>query len=292
MDAAPRANRDAGFTLIELLVTVVITAVLGSAIVSFFGTQMKFRSDTDLQAETQQGLVAAFDSLTRDIRLAGACLPTQPVFVPMANSNNTSDNITLRTGVMNATTACVVTTLASAVTAGSPTFTVKDLSGFTVNGHAFIGDNTTGELFTVRSLSGTSGQGTITATAPLASDYAAASGVYALQERKYSLDNVTYGLPTLVRSIDGQAAVPVAAGIQQFQVEYRLNSGCPTPPSLTPDCIKTAVPANNAEWNQVSEVIVTLRAQSPRALSTGQLFVPQATTVRVQPRNILVYQGS
>jgi hypothetical protein len=126
----------------------------------------------------------------------------------------------------------------------------------------------------------------------LTQSYSPPSGVYALQERKYSVDNATYGLPTLVRSTDGQAAVPIAAGISTFQIQYRLSTGCPTPPNLTPECNRTFVPANNATWNQVSEVIVTLQARSPRPLSTGQLFVPQPTTIRVQPRNILVYQGT
>jgi prepilin-type N-terminal cleavage/methylation domain-containing protein len=283
MNAAP-AKRAVGFTLVELLVALVIASVLGSAMVSFFATQMRFRSDTDLQAETHQGLVAALDALTRDIRLAGACLPTQPVFVPIANSNGTTDNITLRTGVMNATTACVQTTLASDANANTTTLSVLDLTGFTVNGRGYVGDQVNGELFTVAAKSGSTGAGTITTSQPVSRKYVAVSGVYALQERKYSLDNVTYGIPTLVRSIDGQPAVPVAAGIRNLLITYLLTQGCP-------NCATTNVPASNAIWNQVSEVVVTITAQSPQPLTTGALYIPQATTVSVQPRNLLAYRS-
>ncbi len=286
MDTGASAKRQSGFTLIELLVAVVIASVLGSAMVSFFATQMRFRADTDLQAETHQGMIAAFDALTRDIRLAGACLPTQPVFVPIANSNGTTDNITLRTGVMNATTACVVATLQAASVANGTTLSVSDLTGFTVNGRGFISDGVNTEFFTISALSGTTGPGTITATQPMARGYGFSSGVYALQERKYSIDRVTYApIPTLVRSIDGQAAVPIAAGVDSLDIRYRLIAGCP-------NCQIVPVPADNPTWNQVSEVRVTITAQSPRQLSGGAYYTEGPTTVTVQPRNLLAYRPS
>src|SRR5262249_13211937 len=107
-----------------------------------------------------------------------------------------------------------------------------------------------------------------------------------LQERKYSIDAVTYApIPTLVRSIDGQAAVPIAAGINQLEIRYRLTAGCP-------DCTVVPVPANNPEWNQVSEGKVTITAQSPRRLSGGAFYNEDPTTVFVQPRNLLAYRAS
>jgi len=286
MDAGAPAKRQTGFTLIELLVAVVIASVLASAMVSFFATQMKFRSDTDLQAETHQGMIAAFDALTRDIRLAGACLPTQPVFVPLANSNGTTDNITLRTGVMNATTACVTPTLQAASAANGTTLSVSDLTGFTANGRGFVSDGVNGELFSISALSGTTGAGTITTSQALTRGYGVGSGVYALQERTYSIDTVTYApIPTLVRSINGQAAVPIAAGIESLVIQYRLNEGCP-------NCTLRNVPANNPEWNQVSEVVLTIRAQSPKKLTGRDFYREGPTKVSVQPRNLLAYRPS
>ena len=95
---------------------------------------------------------------------------------------------------------------------------------------------------------------------------------------------MTYGIPTLVRSIDGQPAVPIAAGIRNLLITYRLTQGCP-------NCTSVNVPANAAEWNLVSEVVVTITAQSPQPLTTGALYIPQATTVSVQPRNLLAYRS-
>ena len=112
-----------GFTLIELIVAMLIFSVLGLLIVKGMANQSKFRSDADAQAETHQGLNAALDSLARDIRLAGACLPTQPAFVPLLAVNGTrtdpqgvvqaNDSVTIRTGAVTGATTCPQTTFTS-----------------------------------------------------------------------------------------------------------------------------------------------------------------------------------
>src|SRR6185436_13949531 len=132
--------------------------------------------------------------------------------------------------------------------------------------------------------SGTTGAGTITTSQALTRGYGVGSGVYALQERTYSIDTVTYApTPTLVRSINGQAAVPIAAGIESLVIQYRLNQGCP-------NCTLRDVPANNPEWNQVSEVVLTIRAQSPKKLTGRDFYREGPTKVSVQPRNLLAYR--
>jgi prepilin-type N-terminal cleavage/methylation domain-containing protein len=285
-----------GFSLIELLVTLVIFSLLGLSIVHFFGSQLKFRDDTDVRAETHQGLSAAFDSITRDIRLAGACLPTTPFFVPIAGVNNAStDSITLRTGVISATTVCVQAPLSAAVNAGATSFTVDELAGFKVDGWAYIVGTTPGEIFQVSALSAASGPGTVTSATPLTQNYPATGGVYGFEERTYAIDAVNYGVPTLTLDIDRQAALagvpanPVAAGISALDIQYRLTNNCPP---ATSACDMTNLPADNATWLQVNQVVVSITAQSLRTLATGPpggLFTDSAT-VSIQPRNIVTFR--
>ncbi len=290
---------DEGFSLLELLVSLVIFGLLGLSIVHFFGSQLKFRDDTDVRAETHQGLSAAFDSLTRDIRLAGACLPTAPFFLPMAGINrvtsgNNDDSITLRTGVIGATTICVQTAINATANAGASTINVDDLAGLKVGGWAYIVSTVPGEIFQVSALSGSSGPGTITTAAPLAQTYLAPAGVYGFEERTYAIDRTNFGVPTLTLDIDRQAASagvpasPVAAGISALNVQYRLTSNCPPG---GPGCDMNNLPASNATWLQVNQVVISMSAQSLRTLATGPggLFT-EAATVSIQPRNIVTFR--
>jgi type II secretory pathway pseudopilin PulG len=285
--------------MLELLVAMVIFGIVGAMIVNFFTRHLKFRGDTEVQAETHQGLNAALDALARDIRLAGACLPHQPIFVPIDGQNNSSptpDTITLRTGVVSGNTTCVQATLQAATAAGATTLSVDNLTGFTVNKYAFINGTSTGEYFKVQSLSGSSGAGTVTSATPLANAYPTSSGVYAMQERTYSIDTVNFPttsnpVPTLVLQTDratsaGQPLmIPVAANIDRLDIQYRENQGCSPGPCTTVD-----LPADNATWNQVSEVLVTVRARSNVNQSTNQPFFETAGPVAIQPRNLLAYR--
>ena len=281
-----------GFTIMELLAALGVFGVLGLAVVTFFSSQMKFRSDTEARAETHQGLSAAFDSLSRDIRLAGACLPTTPFFVPISGvDNGTRDSITLRTGVIGATTVCVQATLTSAAAAGATSLSLDSMAGFKVDGWAYIVGTVPGEFFKVSAVNGSSGPGTVTAAAPLAQTYPATAGVYAFEERRYAIDTTNFGLPTLTLDVDRQAAsaglpaTPIAAGINALDVQYRLTSNCPPGGAA---CDVSALPADNATWLQVTQVVVSMTAQSLRPLATGAGGpFSESATVAFQPRNIV-----
>ena len=274
-----------GFSFIELLVAMLLLTVVGAVLVNSFSIQMRFRGDTEIKAETHQGLVAALDSLVRDVRLAGACLPTQPSFVPMSGVNNgTTDSITVRTGAISSTTTCIVATLTSAAAAGATQLPVDDVSGFRVDGWGYVVGAVPGELFHVTAVSATSGAGNVTTDTTLAQSYPLGGGVYALEERVYAIDTTTYGQPVLTRSINRGAAQPIAGGIESLNVRYRLNQNCPS-------CTVIDLPADNPTWNQVSEVILGATAVSRQNLSTGRGCANRQRST-VQPRNLVALRPS
>ena len=254
---------------------------------------MMLRNDSEVRAETHQGLGAAFDSITRDVRLAGACLPTAPFFVPISGVNSgTTDSITVRTGVVSATSVCVQATLTAAVAAGSHTLSVDNVAGFKVDGWAYIVGTVPGEFLHVTDVSGTSGAGTVSTDTNLTQNYPATGGVYAFEERTYAIDTTNFGLPTLTLDIDrraataGTAATPVAAGIQALNIQYRLTSNCP-PGGAACDVVN--LPADDSTWVQVTQVAVSITARSLRTLSIGGLYTESAS-VSIQPRNIVTFR--
>jgi hypothetical protein len=176
-----------GFTFVELLVATLLMTGVGAVLVNSFRIQMRHRADAEVTAETYQGLVAALDALTRDVRLAGACLPTQPLFVPLAGAHDgKTDTITVRTGAIGPTTACAVTTLMGPLEAGETELAVDDVSGFQVGGLGYVAGAVRGEIFRVTAVSGSSGPGTISTDTALAQSYSSGGGVYALEERTYA----------------------------------------------------------------------------------------------------------
>lgn len=277
-------DRASGFTLVELVIALVISSTVGLAIVQVFRSQLRFGADTDTEAETHQGLAMALDSLSRDVRLAGACLPVQPLFVPIAGTDSgTTDSITVRTGIVSATTTCVQGRITAVVNPGAQTLAVDNVAGFTVNGLAYVVGAVPGEFIRVTAVSAASGPGSITTDSTLAQTYPIGAGAFGLEERAYAIDTTTYAAPTLTRSFNRQPALPIASGIEALDIRYRLSAGCPS-------CTVVNLPSDNPTWMQVSEVILRVNARSLQTLSTQALFRDSAT-VTIQPRNILTLRA-
>lgn len=276
-----------GFSLVELLVALAIFFVVGQLIVQSFSVQTRFRRDIEVRAEMNQGLKGALDELTRDIRVAGACLPKQPLFVPMDGlDSGSTDTVTVRTGVVTTATTCVLpTTLSSALNAGGTQLSIADLTGFTVDGMGYVSRGAAaGEFFHVTAVSGSSGAGTITTDSSITQSHIVGSGVWALERRTYSIGSAG-GQPALLRRINTQAALPIAIGITQLNVRYRQNVNCPS-------CTEIDLPSGNPAWNQVTEVLVTVTAQSNANLAGNTTRFTQSATVAIQPRNLIALRPS
>src|SRR4051812_1412614 len=106
------ARRRAGFSLIELLVTVGVSSVVLTGVVQFMALQTRKMTGHSYRIEMQHALRSTLDAISRDLRLAGAGLPTDGQFVALAGTDNASgDTITARTCIVGADLSCVPATL-------------------------------------------------------------------------------------------------------------------------------------------------------------------------------------
>lgn len=80
------------------------------------------------------------------------------------------------------------------------------------------------------------------------------------------------------RSVNRQAAQPLARGIESLRIRYRLNENCPT-------CTVVDLPSDDPTWVQVNEILVSATAVSRQTLSTGERL-RESATVTVEPLNL------
>ena len=162
--------------------------------------------------------------------------------------------------------------------AGETELAVDDVSGFQVGGLGYVAGAVRGEIFRVTAVSASSGAGVIGTDTALAQSYPVGGGVYALEERTYAVDTSSYEQPVLTRSVNRQAAQPLARGIESLRIRYRLNENCPT-------CTVVDLPSEDPTWVQVNEILVSATAVSRQNLSTGERL-RESATVTVEPLNL------
>jgi hypothetical protein len=263
---------------VELLVaTTVMLAVLGTTGV-FLATSRTRIQDQILRVETLQGLRSAMDTMVRDLRLGGACLPLTGDFITLDSVNSTTDQIFTRTGLVRPNQSCVRTALSADITASDPQLPVEAASGFQANMRAYIRHpNGTGEVFSITGVN--TSTNVLTKSGALSQAYPATSGVYALDERMYIVDTSNPALPVLTLGVNGAAPVPFAFGIENLTLRYQLARNCPA-------CDVVDLPASDTEFALVNQIFITLTARSLKVGSDGQYY-RVSRTVAAKPRNLL-----
>lgn len=236
------------------------------------------------QVETTQAARAAVDSIVRDLRLSGACLPNNGDFISLSGINNgTTDQITTRTGLTQPNLSCVQTVvpIGSTASAGNPTVPVQSSAGFVAGMRAYIrGTAGTGEYFDITGVpSGTQ----LTKAQTLSQDYPATSGIYAIDERTYYLDTWASpsngSQPELMLRIGDQTPQSFAVDIEALNIQYQLDRNCPP-------CDVVDLPSSASDWSLVEAVLLTITARSEQADSSGNYY-RRTASVTVKPRNLL-----
>lgn len=292
MRSTPTSNAELGSSLVELLVgTTVMLFVLGTTGM-FFVTARNFISDQILHVETQQGLRAAMDSMVRDLRLAGACLPTSGDFVTLDPVASTNNQIVVRTGQVRTDETCIQTVLTSDLAAGASQLSVQSASGFMTGMRVYIrqSNGATGEVINITSVDTASNVlgKTVNLTCPdvvggcPTPAYPAGSGVYAVDERQYAVDASNPALPVLTLAANGAAPVPFAFGIEGLQLQYELARNCDSQPG----CDVVQVPATEGEFALVNQIYITMTARS-RTPGLNSQYYRVTRTVSAKPRNLL-----
>jgi prepilin-type N-terminal cleavage/methylation domain-containing protein len=274
-----RRSSTAGFSLVELLVAIGMLGVALSAVAAFGSTSLKLMRQNQLRLEVRHALRASGDSIVRDLRLAAACLPQNGRFVALDGvDSGTADSLTIRTGYAEDNLSCVATATNALHGGGSITINVDVADGF---GQALMGYirhlDGDGEFFSIADVDPVAE--TITRADPASRDFPVGSGVFAVDERIYSLDTTGPGPSQLMLELDGTGAEPFAVGISGLSVRYILNRNCPA-------CDVVDLPIDDAEWRLVNQVAVTLTAETVNPVRSQDYYY-ETRTVIGKPRNLL-----
>ncbi len=287
-------NAERGHTLIELLVSIFMIGIVLAMLTSLMRTSVTVKEEGSLETEAQQGLRGLISMVTQELRQAGACLSTTGPFIALTGTDNSNqDSLTLRIGkVTPATLLCAVAT-AQVAAVGATSITVDEASKFQVGDRLYIKEsNATGSYNKVTAVN--TGANTLTLTSALANALPVGAGVYAIEERTYSIGTVN-GQPTLLMSVDGGTAWPLVSGVETFDIQYYLGP-CTLNNNGTLNCAGTVpAPAVGAgQWNQVQAVGVRAAVHSHKADKHG--VIHHATTdqagavsgyVMIKPRNFM-----
>jgi prepilin-type N-terminal cleavage/methylation domain-containing protein len=281
-----------GYTLVEI----VVALLLGGAIVVLAVAGYVFVTG-DWQAqrqrlETQQNLRAAADLLSREVRLAGACLPdfasdpSSPLALHGAN-NGSQDTITVRSNVR-----CAKGTLEPpGASAGATSVVVDNVTEFVPNMQAYIiGPDGLGEPIFITGVNPnpspnqTRGQLVLQAGLTRQGGYPQnSSSVYGVEAQTFAI-NASGPVPVLTVAGATGPAQPVVTGIEELNVRYVLDRAC------GPGFCVVDLPADTAEWAIVRTVQIDVVARSRRPVRAADPdgWYRLRQHLEIKPRNFLL----
>ncbi len=272
-----RSRREAGYTLTEVIVALVLGSTVAVAAVGGYIFASGSWQEQRQRLETQQNLRAAIDLLSRELRLAGACLPTAgPTNIrPLTGvDNGTTDTFTVRANVR-----CAIGSLTGDVGAGATVLTLDTVAEFVAGMSVYVlhADTTTGEYAQVDSVD--QGANRLTLQTPLTRGYPKDSSVYGAEAQTFAIGSVGTA-PVLTVATALGSPQPAIEGIERLDVRYVLNRNCSPGP-----CDVVDLPTSDSEWSLVRAVQLDIGARSLRPITGG--FYRLSQSIEVKPRNFL-----
>lgn len=278
MRSTRRSRGERGFSVIELLVAVLLGAMVTASVTTLFVHTRDVVRQQNLRIETQQALRASLETLARDLRLSGACLPVNGDFMALAGTNASDrDSVLTRTGLVRPNRSCIRTALRQDMARSDSNLEVVSAAGFKTGMRAYIRHpNGAGEPFDIAGLDLSGNR--LLKSVTLSQDYPEDSGVYAIDEREYAIDASDPALPALTVAVGGDDPVPFAFGIESMDIQYELERNCPS-------CAVVNLPAAD-EWALVRQLTITVTARSRVPGPDGQ-YMRITRQIAAKPRNLL-----
>ncbi len=275
------SRSQAGYTALEILVALTLGSAVAVASVAGYVFSTRSWDAQTLRLQTQQNLRAAIDLLSREVRLAGTCLPdVGPANIePLVGvDGGLMDTITIRTNVR-----CAIATLANPAAAGATSITVDTVTNYVGGMQAYIlrADTTAGEYVTVANVN--QAASTLDLTAPITQNYPGGSSVYGAESQTYTT-NTTGPVPVLTVASAQGAPLPVVVGVERLNIRYVLDRNCAPGP-----CDVVDLPANASEWSLVRTIRLDIGVRSARPVPGGDSdgFYRLGQTIEIKPRNFL-----
>lgn len=264
-----------GFGSIELLVAVSITAIGISLTTGLMLAGRSHVREQEKEIEATHAGRAALDTILRELRLGGACLPETGDFIALeASDGGDSDQLVTRYGLTTSDLSCIQTATREVATPSSTSLAVDDTADFTVGGLLYLRHTSgSGEYFTLLSIDEENRLLGIDRAPSQA--YPATSGVYAIDERRFYLEAGDDEIPHLMLQIGGRAAQPFAVGIERLDFAYELADGT-----------RLNVPSGAQQWRAVRQVHVALTSRSTATAPDGSHY-RRSYEVTVKPRNLI-----
>jgi type II secretory pathway pseudopilin PulG len=253
------------------MVALGVVSVMLMGATQLVASQLRTSRRHTANMESQQAIRVSLDTMTRDIRLAGACLPTDGEFIAIEGTDDPrGDTITVRTGIIRDRT-CTVTSLNVLAPENTTEVTVASAAGFEPGRLAYVRHpNGGGQILRITAVTAT----TVTFADALVQDFPIASGLYAIDERTYAIDR-TGQEPVLTLTVDDGVPMPFALGMQNIQIGYLLDRDCPA-------CARVDLPLGTVEWRLVRSLDLTATVGTT---STGSPPMMIATS-SAKPRNL------
>jgi prepilin-type N-terminal cleavage/methylation domain-containing protein len=257
-----------GMTLVEILVVLAVSSLLMAAMFGLFINQQKSYAVQDQVIDMQQGLRAAIDRMTREIRMAGYGGNSLGIFGSVNTfthiitpvNGSSQDSITILV-------ADEVAKLSQNAPAGSSQLILSTSNVFNTSSKRYLclqGQNN----YLIQAVTGS----TVTLTSPLQEDHLVNESVGLVKAITYRIDPES---TNLVRDENtGEGGQILAENVENIQLRYTLASGAVVDSPATPE-----------EVRMVS-VSLTVRTKTPYTEYPGDGYLRRVMTTGIEVRNL------